>query len=261
MYVSASNWRGGRSYHYYCRSLTCDKRAYARGPILDVEVAARVLDYLNRIDPASLRVQSESDNAEVAARLVEAQRVLEEAEYDLRVFAKDVKARRMIGDALWHEALSEYTTVVNIAKAEVDEAKSAMTAETEMPLSDAWAEWTFESPLSEFLGRVIRELIIEHGKGHVAGRIRLRLKGLAGASRWILSNGAWESVDDEWSLNSWGDDPEIDALVIAATHTPTLEAMLTDERLVRPVVELIKQELARRAETGSEPTKRASASF
>jgi site-specific DNA recombinase len=262
MYLSASNWKGGRSYHYYCRSLTCDGRAYARGPILDAEVEARVLDYLNRINPASLRVQSESDNAELGARLEEAQRVAEEAEYDLRVFAKDVKARRMIGDALWHEALGEYTTVVNVARAKVEEAKAVMTAEDEIPLSDAWDEWTFESR-TEFLARVIRELIVAHGKGEVARRIRLRLNGAAGASRWILANGAWEPVDDKWSaITEWGDDLVTDALVIAATHTPTLRAMLTGKKQHGdPVVKLIKQELASRAETGWEPPRRASANL
>ena len=181
MGVNSHRYRGKVIPAYYCRNIHCARRAWGRADLVDEYVEAKVLDYLDLLEVEATQVTS-VDDEQLQAELEAARARLADAQYDLSVFSKDVKARRLMGDTVWYEALNEYHTMVNLAQTDVNTLEAGLAPATKQPVVELWQSWSI-GDRHEYLERMLESVTIERGKDPMEDRVRLAV--VKGSGTWL----------------------------------------------------------------------------
>jgi hypothetical protein len=186
---------------FYCRNVACTDKAFCRSKPLDDEVAARIIGYMTwkteeRLKGTSLegkgtmRIEGNDSRSEIA----EAERALEEADYELNAWLDNIELMPIIGKEQWNAKAADLATMRNVAKADLEELRlQDTTQDTWMRLEDLWAEWTLESK-REFLLKTLSDCILTPAhRRHipVAERVIIRLYGSVVHDRWLVAPNKW----------------------------------------------------------------------
>lgn len=168
--------RGGRNrLRTYRCAASLAKTQGERCPAPVTMVADRLEDHVDRMlrdawagDFGALVVGEPGDPE--AARAAEV--ALEEAEVELRLFAGDVNARRLLGDA-WSEALQARAKAVEDAKAAYRTTSAAAASEERLVSGFQRLEELTKEGWGQLLWDVVARVEVDRGRGPVEGRVRV----------------------------------------------------------------------------------------
>jgi hypothetical protein len=147
LHVGASRYKDGRVAHYHCRNAACSERAFVRASVLDEFVERALLAFYGAVvlPPA----------ADEGSDLAEAERALEDAQYDLGQWVQNSRLIASIGADAYAERAEELSTLRNLAQAAVEEIRAKESDTTWRQFQAMWETWTHESR-REFVSKEIR---------------------------------------------------------------------------------------------------------
>lgn len=143
----------GKQPGYFCRSEHCSDKAFIRASVLDEYLEADLLERFE-LSNATMRLPNETGD------LAEAEKTLEEAQYDLDAWIDNVEGLKVLGADRWNEKAAELTTIRNVAAQEVENLRAFQAIpDNPIPLIELWGEWSLQSR-REFIDKMIAKVVL-----------------------------------------------------------------------------------------------------
>lgn len=166
MHTGSSRYKGERVAHYYCRSIDCTERAFTRSAPLD-----HYAQHLIRaLFDTHIVATPDEDVAEAAA----AQERLLDAQHAVDQWVAQSALMDVLGAEAYVARTEELVTARNLAQAEVEQARSALS--TFEGFDAVWQEWTTETR-RDFIARERIEVVLGHGRAPLEQRAILTIDG------------------------------------------------------------------------------------
>jgi hypothetical protein len=175
-YLRLSSGGRNRNPFYICRNLHCAEKAYAQAGALDAYVINVLFGYdeEDHSVPGLIDVfdQTVSINVGDPLRIEEAEFEVESVQAALDAFLADTKLITILGEAKYNDTVSDYVTVVNNARNELEQARES--EDKIVSLGKLWVSWNIQER-HEWLEKMIKRCAVSKGREPLSERTDVSL--------------------------------------------------------------------------------------